>query len=216
MTLKLNGSTSGSVSIDAPASTTGGADVAFKFPVADGSAGQVLQTDGSGNLSWVDPYNITYGSTTSLGTNAYYDWTGLVSTNVKKYEVIIQGLSWGSAENPNFKIGDSGGLENSGYTVSAGYLSNASYAGTDFRTGGWHFRSLESASIVYDMKFTLTKFDGNKWYGEGWAQKTGDSDGTLYWVRGFKELSGALTTISLSSFNAAVIDGGTQRLLTYT
>ena len=59
MTLKLNGSSSGSVSIDAPASTTGGADVTFKLPVADGTAGQVLQTDGSGNLSWVTPGGIT-------------------------------------------------------------------------------------------------------------------------------------------------------------
>ena len=55
MTIKLNGSTAGSVALDAPASTTGNADIAFKLPVADGSAGQVLQTDGSGNLSWVTP-----------------------------------------------------------------------------------------------------------------------------------------------------------------
>ena len=53
MTIKLNGSTAGSVSLDAPASTTSSADIAFKLPVADGSAGQVLMTDGSGNLSWV-------------------------------------------------------------------------------------------------------------------------------------------------------------------
>ena len=53
MTLKLNGSSSGSVSIDAPASTTGGADVALTLPVNDGDANQVLQTNGSGTLSWV-------------------------------------------------------------------------------------------------------------------------------------------------------------------
>tara|TARA_B100000214_G_scaffold370388_1_gene344960 strand:+ start:549 stop:1211 length:663 start_codon:yes stop_codon:yes gene_type:complete len=53
MTIKLNGSTAGSVALDAPASTTGNADIQFKLPVADGSAGQVLKTDGSGNLSWV-------------------------------------------------------------------------------------------------------------------------------------------------------------------
>ena len=53
MTIKLNGSTAGSVALDAPASTTGNADIAFKLPTADGSAGQVLMTDGSGNLSWV-------------------------------------------------------------------------------------------------------------------------------------------------------------------
>ena len=53
MTLKLNGSSSGSVSIDAPASTTSGADITFALPVADGTAGQVLSTDASGNLSFV-------------------------------------------------------------------------------------------------------------------------------------------------------------------
>ena len=52
MTLKLNGSSSGSVSIDAPASTTGGADVTFKLPVADGSSGQALTTNASGQLAF--------------------------------------------------------------------------------------------------------------------------------------------------------------------
>jgi hypothetical protein len=54
MTIKLNGSTAGSVALDAPASTTGNADIQFKLPVADGTAGQVLTTDGSGNLSWAN------------------------------------------------------------------------------------------------------------------------------------------------------------------
>ena len=52
MTLKLNGSSSGSVSIDAPASTTGGADVTLTLPVNDGDANQFLQTNGSGVLSF--------------------------------------------------------------------------------------------------------------------------------------------------------------------
>jgi len=52
MTLKLNGSSSGSVSIDAPASTTGGADVTLTLPVNDGDNGEALLTNGSGTLSW--------------------------------------------------------------------------------------------------------------------------------------------------------------------
>ena len=52
MTIKLNGSTAGSVALDAPASTTGIADINFKLPVADGSAGQFMKTDGSGNLGF--------------------------------------------------------------------------------------------------------------------------------------------------------------------
>ena len=66
MTIKLNGSTAGSVALDAPASTTSSADITFKLPVADGTAGQVLQTDGSGNLSWVTPSKILQVKHTSL------------------------------------------------------------------------------------------------------------------------------------------------------
>ena len=42
MTLKLNGSTSGSVSIDAPASTTGGADLTYTLPNA--TTGGIIRT----------------------------------------------------------------------------------------------------------------------------------------------------------------------------
>ena len=62
MTLKLNGSTSGSVSIDAPASTTGGADVSLTLPengfgkllnVVTASNGTVNQSP-SANDTWTD------------------------------------------------------------------------------------------------------------------------------------------------------------------
>ena len=42
----------GSVSLKGPASTTSNADVPFVLPVADGSAGTFLKTDGSKNLSF--------------------------------------------------------------------------------------------------------------------------------------------------------------------
>ena len=46
------GSGSGSVALDAPANTTGAANLEFKLPVADGSSGQYMKTDGSGNLAF--------------------------------------------------------------------------------------------------------------------------------------------------------------------
>jgi hypothetical protein len=53
MALKLNGSTDGSVSIDAPADTSpSGTDVTLTLPTSAGSSGQYLQTNGSGTLSW--------------------------------------------------------------------------------------------------------------------------------------------------------------------
>tara|TARA_S200000501_G_scaffold295499_1_gene281464 strand:+ start:757 stop:1380 length:624 start_codon:yes stop_codon:yes gene_type:complete len=53
MSIKLNAQSGGSVALDAPTQTTSSADLTFKLPVADGSANQLLKTDGSGNLGFV-------------------------------------------------------------------------------------------------------------------------------------------------------------------
>ena len=53
----------GSVGLVGPASTTGNAAIQLKLPVDDGSANQVLQTDGSGNLSWYTIPDIAIGGT---------------------------------------------------------------------------------------------------------------------------------------------------------
>ena len=52
MSIKLNAASGGSVALDAPTQTTSSNDITFKLPVADGSANQLLKTDGSGNLGW--------------------------------------------------------------------------------------------------------------------------------------------------------------------
>ena len=53
--IKLKHSGGNSVSLNPPTSAPTSSEVAFKLPTSDGSAGQVLKTDGSGNLSWVTP-----------------------------------------------------------------------------------------------------------------------------------------------------------------
>lgn len=83
MSIKLKGSTDGSVSLDAPADTSPtGADVSFTLPTADGSAGQVLTTNGSGALSFANEGKIlqlvqaTYTSSTTIASSSFTD-TGL-------------------------------------------------------------------------------------------------------------------------------------------
>ena len=45
------------VSLNSPTNAPGAADVAFKLPNADGTNGQVIKTDGSGNLSFGSGFN---------------------------------------------------------------------------------------------------------------------------------------------------------------
>lgn len=55
MSIKLKGSSDGSVSLTAPADTSpSGTDITLTLPTTDGDADQVLQTNGSGTLSWVN------------------------------------------------------------------------------------------------------------------------------------------------------------------
>ena len=52
MSIKLKHSGGNAVSLHPPTSAPTSSDVQFKLPTADGSANQVLKTDGSGNLSF--------------------------------------------------------------------------------------------------------------------------------------------------------------------
>lgn len=74
--IKLKHSGGNAVSLNPPTSAPTSSEISFKLPNADGSAGQLLKTDGSGNLGWatdqggkilevVSTYNTTHISTTS-------------------------------------------------------------------------------------------------------------------------------------------------------
>ena len=74
MSIKLNAQSGGSVALDAPTQTTSSADLTFKLPVADGSANQLLKTDGSGNLGWATDQGgkvVGFGLASSTTTDQY-------------------------------------------------------------------------------------------------------------------------------------------------
>ena len=81
MTLRLNGSTSGYVEIDAPA--TAGSNT-LVLPTGNGSNGQYLQTNGSGVLSWstsgLPAQVLTLGTSVASTSGTSIDFTGIPST----------------------------------------------------------------------------------------------------------------------------------------
>ena len=114
MTLKLNGSTDGSVTLQAPADTSPtGTDKTFTLPTADGTSGQVLSTNGSGALSFADGGKIlqvvqtvktdvfseSLAANTNSSTNAIeVDITPTSTSNKILVMVTLHGSSsyWGS------------------------------------------------------------------------------------------------------------------------
>ena len=72
--IKLNAASGGgSVSLQAPTSTTGNANVEFKLPVADGTSGQALTTNASGQLAFA---TVSDG----IPTGVIVMWSGSVAT----------------------------------------------------------------------------------------------------------------------------------------
>ena len=79
--IKLKHSGGNAVSLHPPTSAPSSSDVQFKLPTADGSAGQFMKTDGSGNLAFaavsggiteVDQYRLS-SNVTNSGNNATID-----------------------------------------------------------------------------------------------------------------------------------------------
>jgi len=127
MTLKLNGSTAGSVSIDAPADTSPtGTDVTLTLPTSAGSSGQYLQTNGSGALSWQTIPNVewtSYGKTPFTNGGSSETLSG-ISTDATCIKIIVSSLSLSNTTVPHFRLKMGNGSESStGYTYSNSYSS---------------------------------------------------------------------------------------------
>ena len=184
MTLKLNGSTSGSVSIDAPASTTDGADITFKLPVADGSANQVLKTDASGNLGWATDQggkivqvvhaHITdhmYSTATS-----YTDLTGVtasITPTSSSNKVLIQcNLSISKYDNHSFIariVRDGSAITGAGGLAESGHANQTDGVWWNIRTGNYFLSSgalsyLDSPATTSSVTYKAQGFTSSSSY----------------------------------------------------
>jgi len=116
-TLRLKGSNAGQTGFIAPATVTGGGGtVIYVLPAADGTNGQALVTDGSGNLSWV---------TLSGGGGS-----GITSLNGLTAAIQALTITTSGANSPSITQPTSSQnqiiIPLAGNSVTAGLLSNAS------------------------------------------------------------------------------------------
>ena len=210
MTLKLNGSTDGSVSIDAPADTSpSGTDVTLTLPTSAGSSGQYLQTNGTGTLSWADETTSNLTRSTAVastsGTSIAFE---SLPTGIRRITLMLAGVSTNGSSHLTVQLGDSGGYETSGYTgkVTDNYQNYAAFS--------------EGFRIVFDIgathvehgALTLDNIDGNTWVCTG---KMARSDGSnLYYFAGSKSLSAECDRIRLTTATGTpTFDAGTVNII---
>jgi hypothetical protein len=185
MSIKLKGSTDGSVSLDAPADTSpSGTDVSFTLPTADGTAGQVLSTNGSGALSFVnaitevDLWRLTAnkeenGTLTDLARSAEptatYIGTGMsVSGGVFTFPSTGKYLIVGSfdmfADDSDTVFGNIAASTDSGANWNTAVIVGDGNNGTGAQRAaatGMHFMDVTNTS-THKIRFTVSSIDGNE------------------------------------------------------
>jgi hypothetical protein len=202
MAVTINGSTGISGvngSSGTPAVIGSDADTGLYF-----AAGQV-QASLNGTAANVALVSGTAQASTS-GTSI--DFTGIPSW-VKRVTVMFQGVSLSGTNDFLFQLGDSGGIENTGY-LSAYTQFGASTLGTANSTSGFLFAG-GGATRLNHGTIQFTNLTGNVWTAFGGsADETG---ARTCFAAGSKTLSATLDRVRITASGADTFDAGTINIM---
>lgn len=211
MTLRLNGSTSGYVEIDAPA--TAGSNT-LVLPTGNGSNGQYLQTNGSGALSWstsgLPAQVLTLGTAVASTSGTSIDFTGIPST-VKRITVMFDGVSGSGASDLLFQLGDSGGIETTGYKGAATLTGTSSLTTKNF-TSGFGAEWGGVTAKIWQGSISFMNLTGNTWVANGIFGRSDNPNAVS--TAGSKTLSDVLTQVRITHVNGTdTFDAGSINIL---
>jgi len=146
---------------------------------------------------------------TATGLETELDFT--IPSWAKRVTVTISALKTNGTNNTIVQLGDSGGIEATGYVGSV-LRSFGTNVGNAAITDGFRFGSAEVAAAVLHGSMTLTLHTGTTWVGSG---VTSRSDAALFIsTNGTKALSAALTTVRITtSSGSAVFTAGSVSVI---
>ena len=204
------------VSLNSPTSAPTSADVAFKLPNADGSNGQYIKTDGSGNLAFATlptagATGWTHVNDVSVGTGGSYTISG-IPTDITFFRIMFSDISsntgsGGSESYTGFRLGTSSGLKTDGYNAIIGYLE------TSYQLmGAWTSRFMlysdnyGRAEYGFNGQIQCWKSAGtNKWHYLSDVNR--GNAGTYFWGQGEVNLGASITQAAFF-LNTGSFDGG--------
>lgn len=133
-----------------------------------------------------------------------------IPRGVKHIKLLLDGVSTSGTSKPIMRIGDSGGIEATGYKGSSGNVGAASVA-TELKTTGWGINSAVATRVLNGVLYLdLLDAATNTWIGHG-SIGASDTAGVRI-MSGSKSLSDELTTVRITTeggtdtFDAGVIN----------
>lgn len=187
--VSLNGDTSGSVLLQAPA--------------VAGSAVYTL-TDKSGTIAPIVSGTAVTASGTSVDFNSIPSW-------VKRVTVMFSGVSTNGTSNIQIQIG-SGSFTTSGYSGKILETTTASGSGATTYSSGYISSRGNSAGMIINSIATLTLITGNTWLCSG-SFNSSSTDNNGYF-NGNLALGGALDRVRITTVNGTdTFDAGSINIL---
>jgi hypothetical protein len=173
---------------------------------AAGTSNEVILTPSS-----LKQGQIVSGTTQSLSSGTAKDWTDIPSW-VKRVTVHFWGLSTNGTAVPRVQIGDSGGIETTGYLGAASQIPTGGNPTSSNFTTSFGLTGLWSAATVLHGKCVIELADAatNTWV----ATVTGGQSNITSTVSGggSKSLSGTLTQVRLTMDGTDTFDAGSASL----
>jgi hypothetical protein len=154
----------------------------------------------------------TAGTSVASTSGTSIDFTGIPSW-VKRITVMFDGVSLNSSGLIRIQLGDSGGVETTGYTGASSYAGASNTAGAGSYSSGFDSFGDNNASVARYGAFYISKITGNTWCITGGYGVSTPSIYTMQFA-GTKTLSDTLDRVRItSSTGTDTFDAGTINIL---
>ena len=155
-------------------------------------------------------YPLVSGTAVASTSGTSIDFTSIPSW-VKRITVMFSGVSTSGTSIPMIQLGDSGGVETTGY-VSTGSRIASTTAASSFITTGYAIGNVGVAGAVMDGLITISLFGSNRWVAFGGFT---DSASTYTLISsGGKTLSDVLDRVRITTVNGTdTFDAGSINIL---
>lgn len=160
-------------------------------------------------------YNgISAGTAVASTSGTSIDFTSIPSW-VKRITVMFNGVSTNGTSTIQIQVGYSGGVENTGYASSGGYIQNSTtYAGVANATSGFILSTAANAAHLSSGVLQLVNISGNSWCISG-SLTAQASTPVITFAAGSKTLSGGtLDRVRITTVNGTdTFDAGSINIL---
>ena len=163
------------------------------------------------SIAYVDG-KMVLGTSVNSTSGTAIDFTNIPSW-VKKVKIIFKSVSTNGTALPLIQLGDSGGIETTGYESSSfGGVTGSVVTATSYNTG-IVCTAFGNAGYLISGQVELIKFSGNIWISSGNLSQFGLSPASSS-SAGYKELSGTLDRIRITTTNGTdTFDAGSINIM---